>query len=188
VHEAAREARRKIESAAEDQAEAIAELDAEDARESGVTSAAPLAEGDVVEVDTLGGRVGRLIDVRDDEGIVAVGAMKLAVKLSSLRRSGRREPTPEVAVAIRGDMPEVEASSEVDLRGMRADEIDAVLLPALDSAVRAELKQLRIIHGKGTGALRQRVAEMLKSDNRVREFRLGAWNEGGNGVTVAVLD
>jgi DNA mismatch repair protein MutS2 len=188
VHEAAREARRKIESAAEDQAEAIAELDAEEARESGVTSAAPLAEGDVVEVDTLGGRVGRLIDVRDDEGIVAVGAMKLAVKLSSLRRSGRREPTPEVAVAIRGDMPEVEASSEVDLRGMRADEIDAVLLPALDSAVRAELKQLRIIHGKGTGALRQRVAEMLKSDNRVREFRLGAWNEGGNGVTVAVLD
>jgi DNA mismatch repair protein MutS2 len=71
---------------------------------------------------------------------------------------------------------------------MRADEIDAVLLPALDGAVRAELKQLRIIHGKGTGALRQRVAEMLKSDPRVREFHLGAWNEGGNGVTVAVLE
>jgi DNA mismatch repair protein MutS2 len=184
----AREARRRVESLAQEQADALAAIEEEEARESGVTSAAPLAEGDVVEVDTLGGRVGRLIDVRDDEGIVAVGAMKLAVKLSSLRRSGRREPTPEVAVAIRGDMPEVEASSEVDLRGMRADEIDAVLLPALDSAVRAELKQLRIIHGKGTGALRQRVAEMLKSDNRVREFRLGAWNEGGNGVTVAVLD
>ena len=187
-NEAAREARRHVESLVEDQAEALAAIEAEEARENGSASTAPLAEGDVVEVDTLGGRLGRLVDVRGDEGIVTVGAMKLAVKLASLRRSARRDPTPEVVVPIRGDMPEVEAPSEVDLRGMRADEIDAVLLPALDSAVRAELKQLRIIHGKGTGALRQRVAEMLKSDGRVREFRLGAWNEGGNGVTVAVLE
>ena len=186
--DAAREARRHVESLVEDQAEALAAIEAEEARENGSASTAPLSEGDVVEVDTLGGRLGRLVDVRGDEGIVTVGAMKLAVKLASLRRSSRKDPTPEVVVPIRGDLPEVEAASEVDLRGMRADEIDAVLLPALDSAVRAELKQLRIIHGKGTGALRQRVAEMLKSDGRVREFRLGAWNEGGNGVTVAVLD
>jgi DNA mismatch repair protein MutS2 len=46
---------------------------------------------------------------------------------------------------------------------------------------------LRIIHGKGTGALRDRVGEMLRKDTRVREFRLGAWNEGGAGVTVAEL-
>ena len=187
-NEAAREARRHVESLVEDQAEALAAIEAEEARENGGVSTAPLSEGDVVEVDTLGGRLGRLIDVRGEEGIVAVGAMKLAVKLASLRRSARTDPTPQVVIPIRGDLPEVEAASEVDLRGMRADEIDAVLLPALDSAVRAELKQLRIIHGKGTGALRQRVAEMLKSDGRVREFRLGAWNEGGNGVTVAVLE
>jgi DNA mismatch repair protein MutS2 len=84
-------------------------------------------------------------------------------------------------------MPDVEAASEVDLRGMRVDEIDAVLLPALDAAVRAELKQLRIIHGKGTGALREVVNEMLRKDTRVREFRMGAWNEGGAGVTIAVF-
>ncbi len=186
--EAQRDARRRVEALAQEQADALAAIEAEESRENGVTSVAPLAEGDAVEVDTLGGRVGRLVDVRGDDGIVAVGAMKLAVKLASLRRSGRRDPTPEVVVPLRGDLPEVEAASEVDLRGMRADEIDAVLLPALDGAVRAELKQLRIIHGKGTGALRQRVAEMLQSDSRVREFRLGAWNEGGNGVTVAVLE
>jgi DNA mismatch repair protein MutS2 len=58
---------------------------------------------------------------------------------------------------------------------------------ALDSAIRADLKTLRIIHGKGTGALRERVAEMLRGDPRVREHRLGAWNEGGAGVTVAEL-
>jgi len=51
--------------------------------------------------------------------------------------------------------------------------------------VRADLKALRIIHGKGTGALRARVAEMLRKDTRVKTFRLGAWNEGGAGVTVA---
>jgi len=65
------------------------------------------------------------------------------------------------------------------------DEIDSIVLPALDNAIRADLKTLRIIHGKGTGALRVRVAEMLRGDARVRAFRLGAWNEGGTGVTVA---
>ena len=58
-------------------------------------------------------------------------------------------------------------------------------MQALDDAVRADLKSLRIIHGKGTGALRARVGEMLHKDTRVRAFRLGAWNEGGAGVTVA---
>ena len=61
------------------------------------------------------------------------------------------------------------------------------MLNALDSAIRADLKELRIIHGKGTGALRAVVAEMLRKDTRVRSFRLGAWNEGGTGVTVAEL-
>ena len=188
TEQSAREARRRVEALAQEQADALAAIEEEEARASGVTSTAPLAEGDLVEVDTLGGRVGRLVGVREDEGIVVVGVMRLAVKLESLRRSARKDPTPAVVVPLRGDIPEVTAQREVDLRGMRADEIDAVLLPALDSAVRAELKQIRIIHGKGTGALRQRVAEVLEADGRVREFRLGAWNEGGNGVTVAVLE
>ena len=68
---------------------------------------------------------------------------------------------------------------------MRPDEAEAAVLQALDAAVRADLKGLRIIHGKGTGALRARVEEMLRKDTRVRGFRLGAWNEGGAGVTMA---
>jgi DNA mismatch repair protein MutS2 len=55
---------------------------------------------------------------------------------------------------------------------------------AVDAAIRADLKTLRIIHGKGTGALRERVSEMLQKESRVTSFRLGAWNEGGAGVTV----
>ena len=90
-------------------------------------------------------------------------------------------------VSIRGDVPEVEARSEIDLRGLRAAEIEDVVMQAVDSAVRADLKSLRIIHGKGTGALRERVAEMLRKESRVASFRLGAWNEGGAGVTVAEI-
>jgi len=67
------------------------------------------------------------------------------------------------------------------------DEAESLVMQAIDSAVRADLRMLRIIHGKGTGALRARVSEMLAKDTRVKEFRLGAWNEGGAGVTVADL-
>jgi DNA mismatch repair protein MutS2 len=75
--------------------------------------------------------------------------------------------------------------TEIDLRGMRPDEAESAVMQALDSAIRADLRSLRVIHGKGTGALRDRVSEMLSKDTRVKNFRLGAWNEGGNGVTIA---
>ena len=68
---------------------------------------------------------------------------------------------------------------------MRVDEIDAVLMQAVDAAIRADFRSLRIIHGKGTGALRAHVAELLQKDTRIVNQRLGAWNEGGTGVTVA---
>jgi DNA mismatch repair protein MutS2 len=140
-----------------------------------------------VEVETLGGRVGRVVEIRDDEAVVAVGVMKLAVPLGSLRPTGAESVAPEVAVAVRGDLPEVHVASEIDLRGMRVGEIDDIVMHAVDAAIRADLKSLRIIHGKGTGALRERVTEMLRKESRVTSFRLGAWNEGGAGVTVVEL-
>ena len=101
--------------------------------------------------------------------------------------------TVELAIAVRlligGGKPLANAAqvTEIDLRGERALDIDDTLLTALDAAIRADLKSVRIIHGKGTGALRERVAEMLRKDTRVRSFRLGLWNEGGSGVTIAEL-
>src|SRR5205823_9467567 len=83
--------------------------------------------------------------------------------------------------------PSFQAPSEIDLRGMRVGEVEDIVMHAVDAAVRADLKTLRIIHGKGTGALRDRVAEMLRKETRVTSFRLGAWNEGGAGVTVVEL-
>ena len=78
--------------------------------------------------------------------------------------------------------------TEVDLRGLRVDEVELELGRALDGAVLDELPQLLIIHGKGTGALRKRVSEMLERDGRVRGFRMGVPSEGGAGVTVARFD
>jgi DNA mismatch repair protein MutS2 len=145
----------------------------------------PLAIGDAVAVGTLGGKTGRLIERRGDDAVVAVGAMKLTVPFTSLRRlSSRhlREDRVEVAMI---DVPEPEVRTEVDLRGLRVHEMDEAVVQAIDAAIRADLTSLRIIHGKGTGALRVKVTEILKRDRRVKQFRLGAWNEGGAGVTVA---
>jgi len=142
-------------------------------------------EGDLVEIETLAGRLGRLIERRDGDAIVAVGGVKMTLPVSTLRRSAKQAPRPSEAVPLVGDVPEVEAPREIDVRGQRVGDIDDVVMQALDAAVRADLKSLRIIHGKGTGALRARVAEMLRKDTRVKTFRLGAWNEGGTGVTVA---
>ena len=128
-----------------------------------------------------------MIELRDREAVVAFGSVKMSVPRAALERAARPDGGERVAVSIRGDVPEVEAKSEIDIRGMRAGEIEDLLMQAVDSAVRADLKSLRIIHGKGTGALRDRVAEMLRKESRVASFRLGAWNEGGAGVTVAEL-
>ena len=189
LEEAARAARQGAERMIGEQRRAVAEIDARDAaarRTSGGGSRS-LAPGDLVAVATLGGKVGKLLDVRDDDGVVAVGVMKLTVPLSSLSRSRQAAQPVERAATLVGDLPEVHAPSEIDLRGLRVDEMESTLMTALDNAVRADLKSVRIIHGKGTGALRERVAELLRKESRVKTFRLGAWNEGGAGVTVAEI-
>ena len=76
---------------------------------------------------------------------------------------------------------------EIDLRGMEA--IEAVLAAEryLDSAVMGKLKTVPIIHGKGTGALRSAIQDMLRRNKRVKSFRLGRYGEGETGVTVVEL-
>ena len=78
----------------------------------------------------------------------------------------------------------ITAATELDLRGQRVDEAEITLLRALDDAAAVDLRELRVIHGKGTGALRQLVAEVLSRDARVVRFRAGTPAEGGHGVTV----
>jgi DNA mismatch repair protein MutS2 len=86
-------------------------------------------------------------------------------------------PSPELSVG----------PTEISLIGMRADEAEGVLLRALDDAIAGDLPYLRVIHGKGTGALRKMVHEVLGNDRRVRRFGFAAANQGGAGATMAEL-
>jgi DNA mismatch repair protein MutS2 len=194
LDEAAREARHRAEQLAAQQAAELSRLDREEANltRRDVAHATPprakaaeISVGTWVDVSTLGGKTGRVFELRGDSAVVTLGALKVTVPREALRPS--ESPPADVAVAWTADLPDVAAATEIDVRGMRADEVEGVVMQALDAAVRADLRALRIIHGKGTGALRERVAEMLKKDTRVRQFRLGAWNEGGAGVTVVEL-
>jgi DNA mismatch repair protein MutS2 len=191
IEELGRDARRRAEELAAKQADVLDRLDHEERAVARRRSRPqPGARGgvvvnDAVEVGTLGGKIGRVIDLRGKEAVVAVGSMKLTVPITTLRRTDNQPA--ETAVGYVGDAPEVHVSTEVNLLGLRVEEAEGVVLQALDSAIRADLKSLRIIHGKGTGALRQVVDEMLRKDTRVREFHMGAWNEGGAGVTIAVF-
>lgn len=208
VEAAAVEARRALEQRAGREREALDALDAAEraaqdalwkAREAAEAAAGAAGEksrdkrgvviepGDAVEVATLGGKTGKLLERRGDDAVVMVGALKMTVPFSALRRLSARHAKEAVAPVAIIDVPEVMAKTEVDLRGMRVHELDDALVQAIDAAHRADLHALRIIHGKGTGALRERVNELLKGDKRVKAYRLGAWNEGGAGVTVAEL-
>jgi DNA mismatch repair protein MutS2 len=171
------EARRAVERAIEDLRVGAPEP-------SEVASPVSLQVGDAVRVASLGG-VGRLLELGDDRAIVELGGVRITVAPHVLRLQEGGEEKP----ARRGTLkaPVLEASSEVNLRGLRVEEIEAILLPALDAAIHADLPSLRIIHGKGTGALRRRVQELLVGDRRIPSFRLGTHREGGSGVTVVDL-
>ena len=76
---------------------------------------------------------------------------------------------------------------ELLLLGRRAEEVEHLVDSYLDDAVVANLRQVRIVHGSGTGVLRQIVRELLASHSLVKSFRPGERGEGGNGVTVVKL-
>ncbi|MHB8838990.1 MAG: endonuclease MutS2 [Gemmatimonadaceae bacterium] len=201
VEEAAAAARRALEQRAAQEREALDRIEAQEQadamsdaerrqRESRAASDRdrPLAVGDAVAVSTLGGKAGKLLERRGDDALVMVGALKLTVPVKTLTRiSAKALRGQEAAVAYIGEVPEVAAKHEIDVRGMRIGEVEDAVLQAIDSALRADLAELRIIHGKGTGALREKVGQMVKDDPRVKASRLGAWNEGGAGVTVVQL-
>ena len=190
VDTAAREARRKIEQVAAAQSQRLDQIEREEAnvqrRSAPRPDTAPLQVGDAVAVLPLEGRVARVVDVRQSAVVVALGAVKMSYPRAQLRRTDEPQ-APQGTPSFMGDLPEVTAATEVDVRGLRVDEVDDPVMQAIDAAVRADLRSLRIIHGKGTGVLRERVSEMLQKDTRVRTFRLGLWNEGGAGVTIADL-
>ncbi len=76
------------------------------------------------------------------------------------------------------------AAYEVDLRGLTGDEAEQSVIAAMDAAILAEQPYLRVIHGKGTGVVRERVQRVLKQDRRVKASAYAPGNQGGTGVTI----
>jgi DNA mismatch repair protein MutS2 len=149
----------------------------------------PVSVGDRVRVHATGAK-GAVLEVREGRALVEVGALRLELPLDDLEQlAGGDVDAPEGRRSGGGWSGPTggQVRTEVDLRGLRVDEVDTELMRVLDQALLEDLSELRIIHGKGTGALRQRVAELLAGDSRVVAHRMGGPTEGGAGVTVVTL-
>ncbi len=122
----------------------------------------------------------------DDSYIVFSGNLKLKVKRKDIEIVERGKTESHLHSASSQIIPS-EVKREIDLRGMYGDEALDALDKFLDTAMLTGLNRVDIIHGKGTGALRKKITEYLKSQPSIKSFRLGEWNEGGTGVTVVEL-
>ena len=139
--------------------------------------------GDEVEADGFTGRA-QVLGITDQSVEVAIGSARATFDRARLQRVFPASPRPR---RRRRHAPSGGGTQEVDLRGMRADEAAEMAERSLDEALRQGAATLRIIHGKGTGALRAVVAEVLTGHASVRRHTPAPLNEGGDGVTVAAL-
>ena len=99
-------------------------------------------------------------------------------------RASEKKKTIEGSSGLRGAES---TGPEINLRGMTVEEAREAMDKFLDTAVISGLRQIYVVHGKGTGALRKAMTTFLKEHTAVESIRLGNWNEGGSGVTVVKL-
>ncbi len=179
----ARRARRRVEAAAERHRD---RLPAGPGAAPAPRPSTPFRPGDRVRLAN-GGATAKVVETRPGRALVeARGGLRLEVPLQGLEPApnpARAEPRPAGRSSFSSEPPPLDS----DLRGLRVDEAAARLQSILDRAVVADVPELRVIHGKGTGALRAKVAELLEDDPRVRDYRSGGVGEGGTGVTVVRL-
>ena len=110
-------------------------------------------------------------------------ASSTLLKISSFRKN-----TPAVTIRQNADRAlRASAARELDIRGMETLEAESVVENFLSAAVMGKLETVTIIHGKGTGALRKAVHDILRRNKAVKSFRLGVYGEGESGVTVVTL-
>lgn len=158
----------------------------EKARELGI--------GDRVFVEKLG-TTAEIVSLPDSNGnlTVAVGPMRVGVKLSELgvaTKAEKKEAKKDAKRAIASKVQirtERQASLECDVRGMVTEDAIFEVEQFLDTAYGAEVKNVCIIHGAGTGMLRKKIREYLRESPYIADFRPGELGEGGDGVTVATL-
>ena len=149
----------------------------------------PIRVGDQVELPGVKMAATVLAVNGDGTLLLQAGRMKMTVKAQQVRllegAPKKSKPAPSSSAATLNTVSR--ASSELDIRGYETLEAESVVENYLDSAVMAKLGTVTIIHGKGTGALRKAVHEILKRNKAVKSFRLGRYGEGEAGVTVVEL-
>ena len=151
--------------------------------------AGPIIAGDAVWLKEAGVPA-TVLSVSEDRGLVEVqaGKVKMTLRLDSVEK--RIPSTGAVKISgalIEKEMRKPRVSLELDLRGKRAEEVEPLLDDYLNDASLGGLSRVRIIHGIGTGTVRQIVREILASHPLVTAFQAGEQGEGGDGVTIVSM-
>jgi DNA mismatch repair protein MutS2 len=148
----------------------------------------PIRTGDTVELVSSGIRA-TVIGINPGGSLsLQAGIMKVTAEPDDVTLLENVKPvTASVSVAADAALRMAAVPSELDIRGMMADEADLAVERYLDAAALGKLKSVTIIHGKGTGALRAAVQQILKKNRLVKSFRLGRYGEGETGVTIVEL-
>jgi DNA mismatch repair protein MutS2 len=132
-----------------------------------------------------GGGTGDVAEVRSDGKLVVVaGAVRMITDPSSVTLVSRREERKSQKSAAPLPRGPADPLMEIDLRGMTGDEAEVATVAAVDAAVLAEQPFLRIIHGMGTGVVRERVQTVVARDRRISRYSFAPRNQGGTGVTI----
>ena len=164
-------------------------------------SAQPVFNRDVIEVGDavrLKGQtsVGTVMELQERQATVAFGMIKSTVKLDRLEKVSKNQIKKEiqkstfVSEQTSDQMHEkrLHFKQEIDVRGMRGEEALQTVTYFIDDAIQVGAQQVRILHGTGTGILRQLIREYLRSVPGVRSFHDEHVQFGGAGITVVVLD
>ena len=150
--------------------------------------------GDLVRIlDTS--TSGEVESIQGNSVVVQCGNFRLTTSLKNLEKTSKKQAKkilrgPE-STGMKGSWRSVTEdfeSTRLDLRGLSGDEAIMKIERFLDAMRVHRIHSATIVHGKGTGALRLRTAELLQQHLHVKSFRLGEWGEGGTGVTVVELD
>ena len=158
-----------------------------ESEETAAIDTTPAVKGDYVRWEKMSG-LGEVISEPDQQGrvLVRVEGIKIKAPLQELQKVNAAPQKRQLLSTVLLEKPEA-VRNEIDLRGLRADEALERVQYFLDEAYLAGFSEVRIIHGKGTGALRSSIGKFLRTSPRVESARLGNWNEGDSGVTVVAL-
>ena len=160
----------------------------DDAPKSRPQAARAIRVGDTVELIRFGTRASVLAINKDGSYLLQAGIMKVTAQPDEVYLiEETKQQAKKIIERSQRAFRSAGASTELDLRGMSADEAIATLDIFLDNAMMANLASVRIIHGKGTGVLRKAVQDELKRNRCVKRYRLGVYGEGEDGVTIAEL-